>query len=202
MFLIFRSTIRSISRGVYSEMKDRDSEIKTDINKLRNVEIDDKIIRLNKDINTNFTELGLAFNKGSVDIYEMDMKHPGLSRELRAKLKTMTNDLINETRNTDVSELEDDSEEDKDQIKRLINHWNHYKIVYDVIFPSKCRSYSTDNHYEECYEEYRDDYDDKELEHLRESISSNVIKNLERALDRADERKIMFEKINEELSSY
>lgn len=197
-YVVITKFIDSRITNVYGALKSKDVAAKIELNKLKVVETDDRMIRLIKDTNTNFTELGMAIQKSSVDVHRLDEKYPGLERDMRAKFKAMTTALVNETKTIDPVAYEDDSDVNRDKLRIFRLNWYYYSVIYDAIY--LCKNYPNSPDYNECYNEWHDYYKDKTLEELREFAYKDIISDWDVAINDVSKRKISLDKIKKRIT--
>ena len=171
------------------------------IRSLRVVESDDRILRLLRDPNTNMTELGWALEKGNVIMTEMDQRHIGTYRDFIYKFKTLSEDLITETKNIDIDVLVVDTEVNKATIDKLILHWQYYQKIYDRIFTNICKNapHIHSGPLKECYDLYKAFFKDQPLEDIRWE-SQDIIKNLQYASEERGQRRLYLERAIKEIT--
>ena len=151
---------RLMTRNIVLDMKKEDNGKKKLLNKLKTVESDDRMLKLIKSSDTNMTELGMAIDKSSVNIHDLDIKYPGSEGELMIKFKNMTMELIHTTMNISKKTIS------ADLLKQFKSHWRYYALIFDTIFISDCKNNNLEK-YKECSDHWKKYYKDKPLAVLR-----------------------------------
>lgn len=205
-YKLLKDMIIENSRGVYINMRGQEKDLKRDLNKMKTVETDDKMVRLINASDTNMTELGMAIEKGNVNIHILDDKYPGMEVKLFNKFKTMTMDLIAQTKAIDLADppivpdqpnLNLDNNATTNFIKLFKMHWRYYSMIFDAM--SICKDLSYDKNFEDCYKFYKDNYKDQPLEQLHESYYYDIEKYWDDALNYIDKRISSIQNIQKKL---
>lgn len=167
---------------LYKRLKDSN----ININRMKVVESDSRFIMLIRNPDTDMIELGMAIEKGNMNVHNVESRHVGMLREFLNKFKDMTHKLIDDTKNIDIASLLDDSDEDKELLLRYGLKWKYYMMIFDKVWIHECREFSNLRERDTCHEHWKQFYKDKELEILRNHMQQILewfdiaIKNLDK----------------------